>query len=54
MGACISSALADLVLDEILDLTVVKLPFQLPFSKKYVDDLITVVPQDSVQVVHVQ
>lgn len=50
MGSCISPSSADLVLDEILDLAIEKLPFRHLFVKKYVDDLIMAVPEKSIQV----
>lgn len=49
MGSPVSPILAQYVIDELLDVCINKLPFQLPFMKKYVDDLILSVPQCSIE-----
>lgn len=48
MGSCLSPSVADLVMDILLDDVISRLPFTLPFLKKYVDDLITTIPMDMV------
>lgn len=48
MGSCLSPAVADLVLDVLLDQVILKLPFKPLFIKKYVDDLITIIPSDKI------
>lgn len=49
MGSVISPIVAQYVMDDVLDTVVSKLPFQVPFLKKYVDDIITAVPSDSIE-----
>lgn len=44
MGSCLSPAIADMVMEILLDTVKKKLCFELPFIKKYVDDLITAIP----------
>lgn len=44
MGASMSPIIAQIVMDDLLDESIPRLPFQLPFLKKYVDDTITAVP----------
>lgn len=44
MGSCLSPAVADMVMDILLDNVREKLNFDVPFIKKYVDDLFTVIP----------
>lgn len=46
MGATISPIVAQYVMDDLLDECVPKLSFNLPFLKKYVDDLILSIPSD--------
>lgn len=48
MGSPISPILALIVMDSLFDDVIPKLPFQLPFIYKYVDDVICAVPLDSV------
>ncbi|XP_060537265.1 uncharacterized protein LOC132708734 [Cylas formicarius] len=49
MGAIISPILAQYVMDDLLEVCVDKLSFQLPFLKKYVDDIITSIPESCVR-----
>ena len=49
MGSILSPSIARLVMDFVLDQIVPRLPFQLPFIKKYVDDIITAIPQDKIE-----
>lgn len=44
MGGQASSIIALYVMDELLDSCIPKLPFQLPTVKKYVDDLLCIIP----------
>lgn len=46
MGNPLSSTVADLVMENLLTTAVHKLDFQLPFLKKYVDDIVTAIPLD--------
>nr|CAH7767041.1 unnamed protein product [Callosobruchus chinensis] len=46
MGAKLSPILADYVMDDLLDLVIQVLPFNLFFIKKYVDDLIVCLPSE--------
>lgn len=46
MGSKCSPIIALYVMDELLDTCIPQLSFQLPFIKKYVDDLVCVVPED--------
>ncbi|XP_039428895.2 uncharacterized protein LOC120412472 [Culex pipiens pallens] len=46
MGNPLSSTVADLVMENLLVSVVHKLDFQLPFLKKYVDDIVTAIPPD--------
>lgn len=48
MGATISPIASQYVMDDLLDTCIPKLSFQLPFLKKYVDDIITAVPNNKV------
>jgi hypothetical protein len=48
MGLPKSPPEADLVMEFITKLAIKKLPFQVPFFKRYVDDCVTIVPQDMV------
>ena len=45
MGATISPIIAQYVMDDLLDDCIAKLPFHLPYLKKYVDDTNTAVPE---------
>lgn len=49
MGSPLSPVLGDLVMETLLDDVVPRLPFTIQFIKKYVDDIITVVPEDKIQ-----
>lgn len=49
MGSCLSPAIADLVMDVLLDEVTSRLSFPLPFIKKYVDDLVTAVPYNKIE-----
>lgn len=46
MGSPLSPVLGDLVMERLLDRVLPRLKFDIPFVKKYVDDLILVVPLD--------
>lgn len=46
MGATISPIAAQYIMDDLLNECIPKLPFQLPFLKKYVDDIICAIPSD--------
>lgn len=46
MGSPLSPVLGDLVMERLLDKVLPRLKFEIPFVKKYVDDLILVVPLD--------
>lgn len=46
MGSPIAPLLSNLYLDSILDKILPKLPFQVPFLFKFVDDIITAIPND--------
>lgn len=50
MGSCLSPAVADLVMDILLDNVIKLLPFSVPFEKKYVDDLFTI-PEDGADII---
>src|SRR3978361_1736395 len=45
MGATISPIIAQYVMDELLDSCVPKLSYRIPLLKKYVDDIICVIPE---------
>lgn len=45
MGATISPIIAQYVMDDLLDDCIARLPFHLPYLKKYVDDTNTAVPE---------
>lgn len=47
MGATVSPIVAQYVMDDLLEVCIPKLNFQLPFIKKYVDDIICAVPEGS-------
>ncbi|XP_062702025.1 uncharacterized protein LOC134285401 [Aedes albopictus] len=49
MGNPVSPALADLVMESLLDTVLQKLDFPLPFIRKYVDDLIMAIPLNKLQ-----
>lgn len=51
MGSCISPSVADLVLDILIENTIKELDFHIPFVKKYVDDLIAIVPEDKIEAI---
>lgn len=44
MGSQLSPIISQYVMDDILDAAIAKLPFQIPFCKKYVDDIICSTP----------
>lgn len=51
MGSILSPTIAQYVMDELLDKCIPQLPFEIPFCKKFVDDLILSIPigeEDSV------
>jgi predicted GIY-YIG superfamily endonuclease len=50
MGSSLSPVLSDLVLERLFDVQIPKLPFHLPFMKKYVDDTITMIKEDNIQI----
>lgn len=49
MGSKVSPIAAQYVMDEVLDTCISVLDFEIPFIKKYVDDIICAIPSDSVQ-----
>lgn len=49
MGSVVSPIAAQYVMDDFLDGCLPKLPFHMPFIKKYVDDIICAVPHDSIE-----
>lgn len=49
MGSVISPILAQYVMDDLLEKCIEKLTFKMPFCKKYVDDIICMVPSNKVQ-----
>lgn len=49
MGANVSSIIAQYVMDLALDRIIQKLNFQIPFIKKFVDDIITAIPKNNIQ-----
>ncbi|XP_055527061.1 uncharacterized protein LOC129719691 [Wyeomyia smithii] len=51
MGSPLSPILADIVLDSVIESATNSLPFRVPFIKKYVDDLILAIPENSSQIV---
>lgn len=48
MGNCLSPSCSDVVMSELQLQCIKKLPFKLPFFKRYVDDIITCVPADQI------
>lgn len=48
MGSEVSPIAAQYVMDMVLDRCIAKLPFKIPFIKKYVDDIICAVPEQAV------
>lgn len=46
MGNCLSPICSDLVMQDLQENCIKNLPFQLPFYKRYVDDIITSIPED--------
>lgn len=48
MGATVSPIVAQYVMDDLLETCIPQLSFQLPFLKKYVDDIICSVPEEGV------
>ncbi len=51
MGNCLSPVCSDLVMQDLQDQCIKKLPFKLPFYKRYVDDIITSIPNNQEQVI---
>lgn len=51
MGSPISSVLAQLVLEDLEENTISNLNFNLKFFKRYVDDCLTIVPENKCQYV---
>ena len=51
MGNPLSPALADMVMNALLDDVLAKIDIPVPFVKKYVDDLLTVLPADKIEYV---
>lgn len=49
MGLPLSAPLANLVMEELENLIIPKLPFNIPFYKRYVDDIITAIPKNQIQ-----
>lgn len=49
MGATVSPIVAQYVMDDLLDTCIPLLTFQLPFIKKYVDDIICSVPEEGIE-----
>lgn len=49
MGNPLSAVVSTIVLDDLLETKLKELPIELPFFKKYVDDCITIVPENEVQ-----
>lgn len=49
MGGILSPVLARLVMDFLLDIVIKALPFEVPFLKKYVDYIITAIPENLIQ-----
>ncbi|XP_050518071.1 uncharacterized protein LOC126892549 [Diabrotica virgifera virgifera] len=49
MGSSISPILVNFVLDDLINDSISKLDFQVPFVKRYVDDLILATPPDKIQ-----
>lgn len=46
MGSQLSPIISQYVMDDILDAAIAKLPFRIPFCKKYVDDIICSTPSE--------
>ncbi|XP_076301439.1 uncharacterized protein LOC143219320 [Lasioglossum baleicum] len=51
MGSPISPVIANLVMEELEQVSISKLPFELPFYKRYVDDIITCIKPQQLQTV---
>lgn len=51
MGAKLPPILAQYVMDDLLDIQIPKLPFRVPFLKKYVDDIVCMIPEGSLNTV---
>lgn len=49
MGNCLSPVCSDLVMQDLQEYCINKLTYQLPFFKRYVDDIITSIPNDTSQ-----
>jgi len=47
MGNCLSPICADLVMQDLQDNLIHKLPFKIPFFKRYVDDILTAIPTNN-------
>lgn len=51
MGNCLSPVCSDIVMSELQKECTKKLPFHLPFFKRYVDDIITCIPADKLETI---
>ena len=51
MGSPLSPIAADIVLDDLESKGIAFLPFQLPFYFRYVDDIITAVPFNKIEII---
>ncbi|XP_055527465.1 uncharacterized protein LOC129720078 [Wyeomyia smithii] len=51
MGSPLSPVLADIVLEDIITRALAELPFDLPFLRKYVDDLFLAIPKNCIETV---
>ena len=49
MGSPLSPILADIVMEALLKTVVARMPFNIPFIRKYVDDLILALPKDQLE-----
>ena len=48
MGSALSIVLADIVMNELICSTLNKIQYDIPFFKRYVDDIITAVPKNEI------
>ncbi|XP_062703811.1 uncharacterized protein LOC134286243 [Aedes albopictus] len=48
MGNPLSPIIADLVMEDLLERAVAAVPFEMPYPKKYVDDLFLILPKDKI------
>ena len=49
MGSPLSPIIADMVLNTLIGSVLQQLPFQVPYIRKYVDDLFLALPHDQIQ-----